>query len=61
MVAKLQKYTKRNMFSAQRQITLLILMHQDANIEFWNANHCYMQINKTDQQYFYNQTQVTLY
>lgn len=39
------------MFSAQRQITLLILMRQDANIKFRNANHCYMQINKTDQQF----------
>lgn len=47
------------MFSAQRQIILLISMHQDAIIKFRNAS--YMQINKTDQQYFYNQTQLTLY
>lgn len=58
---RITKYTNKNRFSAQRQITLLILMHQDANIEFRNANHCYMQINKTEPQCFYSQTQVTLY
>lgn len=37
-IAELQKFTNKNKFSAQRQIILLIVMHQDANIELRNAN-----------------------
>lgn len=41
------KICKDKNFSVQKQSSFLILMHRGANISISEANHCYMQINKT--------------